>query len=253
MPAIIGMSIASSVSLILVNKVIIHSFGFKFVMALTTLHFVCTWAGMEVVAAAKVFTPCTTMPTSAQVSVAAAGVLSIVFMNLSLRFNSVGTYQMFKLACIPCVMVIQYLQSGVLYSAKRMASLAVLLLGVGIATVADVEMQAVGLVMGVIAVVTTSRFQTWQGSKQKQYGVSPMQLLHLVAKWQALITFVAACIFEPDVLSHNFESMEVLMILVSGGIAISVNLCSMGLIGKTNAVVYQVRVRSSDCCAYVQC
>ena len=239
-PVIIGMSILSSVSLIMVNKVVMKSFGFQFVLTLTTFHFLCTWGAMAVLAASKVFKAADHVPVVSRATIAAAGVLSIVFMNLSLKYNSVGSYQMFKLACIPCVMVIQYVSDGTMYSGKRMLSLVVLLAGVAFATVHDVELRTIGLVMGVIAVLATSRFQTWQGSKQREFAVNPMQLLHLVAPWQALITGVAAIVMEGDVINHNFQDVEVLLIFVSGAVAISVNLCSMGLIGKTSAVVYQV-------------
>lgn len=43
-------SVLSSVGLILINKVIMHDFGFRFVFTLTAAHFLITAAGMEVMA-----------------------------------------------------------------------------------------------------------------------------------------------------------------------------------------------------------
>lgn len=243
---IIVASVVSSVSLIIVNKAIMKNYNFHFVLCLTAFHFLCTSAAMKLLALNKVFEP-QSMPTVEAVKMAAAGVGSIVFMNLSLSYNSVGTYQMMKLAVIPCAMVLSYLAKGTTYSTKRMASLAVLLFGVAIATVNDVELRFSGLMFGIVAVLTTALFQTWQGTKQKEFNMSPMQLLLAVAPYQALITGVLAVGIESDVVNHTFQDAEVLLICVSGSVAVSVNLCSMGLIGKTSAVVYQVVGHAKTC------
>jgi hypothetical protein len=39
---------------------------------------------------------------------------------------------------------------------------------------------------------------------------------------------------------HSFVGLEVVLILLTGAIAVSVNVCSFGLIGETNAITYQV-------------
>lgn len=240
-PALIALSIVSSVSLIIVNKLVMHDYHFNYVLVLTTFHFICTSAAMHILAAARVFEAATHVPRNGALKMAGAGAASIVFMNLSLRFNSVGTYQMLKLAVIPCAMVLACHLEGARYSAKRIASLVVLLAGVGIATVTDVQLSMVGLVLGAIAVFSTALAQTWMKTKQKEFGVDPMQMLHAVAPWQALVTGVPALVLETDVLTHSFRDTEILLILISGVIAVSVNLASMGLIGRTSPVVYQVR------------
>ena len=55
-------------------------------------------------------------------------------------------------------------------------ALFILLAGVGVATVTDVELRPVGMCWGVLAVSTTAVFQIWQGTKQKEFGVSATQL-----------------------------------------------------------------------------
>lgn len=55
--------------------------------------------------------------------------VSIGFLNLSLGFNSVGFYQMTKLAIIPCTVFIQTSFYGKVFSTRVKAALAVLLGG----------------------------------------------------------------------------------------------------------------------------
>lgn len=57
--------------------------------------------------------------------------VSIGFLNLSLGFNSVGFYQMTKLAIIPCTVFIQTSFYGKVFSTRVKAALAVLLGGGG--------------------------------------------------------------------------------------------------------------------------
>lgn len=67
--------------------------------------------------------------------------LSIASLNLALGYNSVGFYQMAKLAVIPVTVLIHTTLYGKRYSLQVKLSLGLLLLGVGIATVTDVQVR----------------------------------------------------------------------------------------------------------------
>jgi len=189
------------------------------------------------------------LPLDTNFLTAATGVASIAFMNFSLRANSVGFYQITKLCVIPVVLVIDYFSAGKTVSSRVLLSLLLLLAGVGIATVTDVELKTVGLVFAVLAVGSTAQFQIWQGSMQKQYALSPLQMTHSVAVPQALITLVGVITFERHVASHTFspDLAECWLILVTCFMAIGVNVTSMGLIGKTSPVTFQVVGHAKTC------
>ncbi|KAL0435089.1 UNVERIFIED_CONTAM: UDP-xylose transporter 3 [Sesamum radiatum] len=80
---------------------------------------------------------------------------SIGLLNLSLGFNSVGFYQMTKLAIIPCTVLLEILFFRKIFSRNVQLSLTVLLLGVGIATVTDLQLNVLGSILSLLAVVTT--------------------------------------------------------------------------------------------------
>ncbi|GKB63561.1 hypothetical protein Tco_0919747 [Tanacetum coccineum] len=77
--------------------------------------------------------------------------ISIGLLNLCLGFNSVGFYQMTKLAIIPCTVLLETLFFSKQFSKKVRFSLAVLLLGVGIATVTDLQLNLLGSVFIVLS------------------------------------------------------------------------------------------------------
>jgi hypothetical protein len=82
--------------------------------------------------------------------------LSIVGMNVSLMWNSVGFYQVAKLCMIPASCLLEVVLDRVHYSRDTRLSIAVVLAGVAVCTVTDVSVNARGLVAAVVAVWSTA-------------------------------------------------------------------------------------------------
>eukprot|EP00291_Cryptomonas_curvata_P030009 CAMPEP_0172214056 /NCGR_PEP_ID=MMETSP1050-20130122/37949_1 /TAXON_ID=233186 /ORGANISM="Cryptomonas curvata, Strain CCAP979/52" /LENGTH=382 /DNA_ID=CAMNT_0012894983 /DNA_START=279 /DNA_END=1429 /DNA_ORIENTATION=+ len=212
------------------NKIIAVTYEFPYVLAPTFLHFFVTAVCMELVTRRGCFSSSVLyMPMRDNVLTAAAGVASIAFMNLSLQANSVGFYQITKLWGVPVIVLYEYFSAGTVYSTKIYCSLVFLLFGVGLATVNDIELNATGFTLAVIAVLTTTQFHLWQGSKQKQYGLSPIQCTHSIALPQ-----------RRSGVSLPKSGMDVILIGVSCVLAMGVNITNFGLIAKTSVLTFQV-------------
>jgi len=100
------LNIASTVGIVFVNKLVMGYFGFKFPVALTWIHTLFTAAGMEALCRLGAFkrNPLSlsrTIPLSAMYSA------YIVSSNLSLKYNTVGFYQILKIAITPVVVLIE--------------------------------------------------------------------------------------------------------------------------------------------------
>ena len=172
---------------------------------------------------------------------------SVAFMNFSLDYNSVGFYQVTKLLCIPAMVIIQSYVYKQQFRAKVKLALVVVLAGVGAATVSDVDLNTAGCVMGGLAVLFTAQFQIWQGEKQKSYKMNAMQMNHAQALPSFLFCLVLSLLVDhtgktatSNVRLHAMQGNELAWIGLSCVLALSVNLCTYGLIGKTSAVTYQV-------------
>jgi|EP00908_Phaeocystis_cordata_P027111 solute carrier family 35 protein E3 len=242
-------NVSSSVALVLINKWV-FSGGFRYPMTLTFFHFVFTDLFYRALEAGGMFTR-KAMPFADSFRMAAAGVGSIGFMNISLHLNSVGFYQITKLAIVPATLAAQSLLFGVSTSTKIKLSLSILLLGLGLATVTDVQLNAPGFVIGLLAVLTTTIFQLWQGSKQKEYELSGVQLQAAVSAWQAAQSLAGALAMENLCVARlpweettrecntayayiaDFEAHRQTLCFVAATcvIALCVNGCSFGLIG----------------------
>jgi solute carrier family 35 protein E3 len=124
--------------------------------------------------------------------------------------------------------------------------------GVGVATVTDLQVNLLGLGYALVAIVCTAQYQIWQGSKQREFKLTDMQLTQSVSQMQSLLCGLTAVYVEgPDVQAMfeetglNIEML--LLILLSCLLAVSVNAHAFALIGRTSAVTYQVVGHGKTC------
>jgi solute carrier family 35 protein E3 len=83
-------------------------------------------------------------------------------------------------AVAPAVLAIDWVWYGRKASPRVTASVVVVCLGVGLATITDPQLSSnlAGLAAGFGSVAATALYQIWAGSKQKELGMGSMQLLH---------------------------------------------------------------------------
>ena len=89
--------------------------------------------------------------------------LSVGLTNSSLKLNSVGFYQLCKLLGIPYLVVIQAAFYGTTTSCAIKLSLLIILLGMALATITDIQLNTLGIIIGLTGVVFTTQYQIWQG------------------------------------------------------------------------------------------
>ncbi|MED6134851.1 UDP-xylose transporter 3 [Stylosanthes scabra] len=150
----LSLSVVSSVSIVICNKALMSSLHFIFATTLTSWHLLVTFCSLHVALRMRFFEH----KPFEQKAVMGFGILngiSIGLLNLSLGFNSVGFYQMTKLAIIPCTVLLETIFLGKKFSKRIQFALTILLLGVGIATVTDLQLNAVGSFLSLLAVITT--------------------------------------------------------------------------------------------------
>ena len=92
--------------------------------------------------------------------------------------NVSSAAQVLKLLNIPVICVMEFFWLGIWYTPRVQAALLLILAGVALATVTDVSLSWPGLVHGALATVATGVYQILAGTKQKQYEVNAMQLMH---------------------------------------------------------------------------
>ncbi|XP_030448080.1 UDP-xylose transporter 1 [Syzygium oleosum] len=245
------LSVASSVSIVICNKALMSNLGFPFATTLTSWHLMVTFCTLHAAQRLNFFeTKAIDLKT-----VMLFGILngiSIGLLNLSLGFNSVGFYQMTKLAIIPFTVLLETLFLKKQFSQKIKFSLFVLIFGVGIASVTDLQLNFVGTVLSGLAIVTTCIGQILTNTIQKKLNVSSTQLLYQSAPFQAAILFVSGplvdqCLTKQNVFAYKYSPIVLGFIILSCLIAVSVNFSTFLVIGKTSPVTYQVLGHLKTC------
>lgn len=105
----IALNLVSAISIVFVNKLVYVQYGFPS-MTLTLVHFLMTSLGLQLCAWFNIFHP-KGLALKKILPLSASFCGFVVFTNLSLQSNTVGTYQLAKALTTPVILFIQ----GVFY------------------------------------------------------------------------------------------------------------------------------------------
>jgi len=241
------MNLASSISIVLLNKWVYHHFLFNYGTVLTFLHFFTTWLGLLVSSWLFGLFEIKKLPVLEVAPLALLFCGFVVLTNLSLQYNSVGFYQLAKVMTTPVIICIQAIFFQTRYSLNVILSLGLVVCGVILASVSDVQLNLTGSLFAASGVLVTSCYQIFVGRKQKSLNVNSMQLLVYQAPVAALMLLFIAPIFDDCLPSSptsfwyfDYTPSSVFVIVATSVIALSVNLSIFLVIGNTSAVSYNV-------------
>lgn len=237
-------NVVTSVGIIMVNKALMDTYGFSFATTLTGLHFATTTLMTSALRWMGYIQP-SHLPMPELLKFVIFANLSIVGMNVSLMWNSVGFYQIAKLCIIPVSCLLEVLFDKVRYSRDTKLSIVVVLIGVAVCTVTDVNVNSRGLIAASIAVWSTALQQYYVHSLQKKYSLSSFSLLGHTAPIQAvsllvLGPFLDLWLTNQRVDKFDYSFISAFFILLSCIIAIGTNLSQFICIGRFTAVSFQV-------------
>ncbi|OHT11308.1 phosphate translocator protein [Tritrichomonas foetus] len=235
------LSIVSSTSLILLLKGVKPHLHCQWTVTLSTLHFLSTWISLLVMAAFKFIRKTNEIPLHKRFLLAFLVMTSIISMNFNLTNNSIGFYQMSKLVCIPYMIVYNMVAKNQRYTNFELISLAVLISGVGIFSVSDVELNVVGTIYAAIAVLSTAHNQMLTGSFQAEYHLNGPELQLAVIPFEFILGVLCSFGLEgKSFFAENLDSYTIWLMAGTCVFAVGVNVATFGLIGKTSSVTYQV-------------
>ncbi len=163
-------------------------------------------------------------------------------MNLSLAHNSVGFYQLSKLACIPIIILVEYVLYHTTVPLSKLVVVAIIVMGVGVASVNDVAVNLVGLGLAVVAVGFSALALILCSHYQEDLECTSMQLLHSTCPL-VTIGMLAFIPFFHDVRQlAQVEFSAPLVAHISGScvLALGVNASNFLLLGQISPLAYQV-------------
>lgn len=234
-------NLATVVGVVIMNKYIQKEHGLNAMIFLSFCHFVVTAVGIRLLLCVGFF-KYKAARARAVAPVALGSLGSVAFMNLNLAHNTVGFYQISKLACIPVTLALGYLVDGIIVPFRVKVTLLPLVFGMGFATVHDVEASFVGTAYAAAAVLCTVASQTFTSSLQRSLGCDSNQLLYHTSPLIAVGMLALCPIFDDLDALYAFEWTYPVVrdVAISCFLALGVNITNYLVLGKTSPLTYQV-------------
>lgn len=160
--------------------------------------------------------------------------------------------QVSKIAITPVIVVIEWVFYARPASRRVLASVCVLLTGIFLATVTDSQVsgQPLGVAVAAANCVITGLYQVWAGTKQRELGLSGLQLLHQVSPPSVLLLALLVPTLEPigwgpapgpdTVLGYQLTPPAAFWIVISSVLGLVVTLSTFLFIGATSSLTYNV-------------
>lgn len=239
-----------AVTIILMNKLLLGKVGFNYPIALTVVHYVVSWILMAVLNALSLIpgAPASKTPLASLVALGIIMSFSSGLANVSLKYNSVGFYQMAKIAVTPTIVLAEFVLFGKVISFQKALSLAVVSFGVAFATVTDLEFNLFGALVALAWIIPSSANKIlWSTLQQRDnwtalalmWRITPITVLSLLA--------LMPCLDPPGVLSFAWNFTNSLALFVSAIIGFLLQWSGALALGATSATSHVVLGQFKTC------
>ncbi|XXG80073.1 hypothetical protein AAC387_Pa09g1019 [Persea americana] len=240
-----------SVGIIMANKLVMGRIGFTFPIFLTFIHYITAWfllAIFKALSLLPVSPPSKTTPFSSLFSLGAVMSLSTGLANISLKHNSVGFYQMAKIAVTPTIVIAEFILFRKKVSFKKVLALTVVSIGVAVATVTDLQFNFFGACIALAWIIPSAINKIlWSNLQQKSnwtalalmWKTTPVTILFLLG--------LMPWLDPPGVLSFKWDVNNTSAILVSALLGFLLQWSGALALGATSATTHVVLGQFKTC------
>uniref|UniRef100_H2YTZ9 Sugar phosphate transporter domain-containing protein n=2 Tax=Ciona savignyi TaxID=51511 RepID=H2YTZ9_CIOSA len=241
--AVLALNLCCSLSIVFFNKWLYQEMKFPN-LSLTLLHFICTSLGLFICQQCKVF-EVKRLPLMQILPLSVTFCGFVVFTNLSLQSNTVGTYQLAKILTTPVIIVIQTMLFNVSFSTRIKLSLIPISIGVFMNSYYDIKFNVIGTIYALLGVLVTSVYQVLVKNKQADLKANSMQLLLYQAPMSSVMLLCVLPFLEPvfsdgGVFAGQLTTSAISLALTTGCIAVLINITIFWIIGNTSPVTYNI-------------
>ncbi|XP_054822497.1 nucleotide-sugar uncharacterized transporter 1 isoform X2 [Prosopis cineraria] len=240
-----------AVGIIFMNKMVLQTVNFRFPIFLTLIHYLVSWFFMAVL---KTFSLLPASPSSKSTQMSSLFTLGFVMSlstglaNVSLKYNSIGFYQMAKIAVTPSIVLAEFILYTKRVSMAKALALAVVSIGVAVATVTDLQFHVFGACVAVAWIIPSAVNKILWSRLQQQENWTALALM-----WKTTpitLIFLAAmlpCLDPPGVLSFNWNLQNTLVIFASAILGFLLQWSGALALGATSAISHVVLGQFKTC------
>ncbi|CAI8587043.1 unnamed protein product [Vicia faba] len=240
-----------AVGIIMANKLVMGRVGFNFPIFLTFVHYVTSWvllAIFKTISVLPVSPPSKSTPFSSIFALGAVMAFASGLANTSLKYNSVGFYQMAKIAVTPTIVLAEFIFFKKTISSKKVLALAAVSAGVAVATVSDLEFNLFGAIVAVIWIIPSAINKILWSTLQQQGNWTALALM-----WKTTpitVFFLGALmpwIDPPGVLSFKWDVNSSSAIMISALLGFLLQWSGALALGATSATTHVVLGQFKTC------
>ncbi|XP_030953232.1 nucleotide-sugar uncharacterized transporter 1 [Quercus lobata] len=240
-----------AVGIIFTNKLVLNNVKFKFPIFLTFIHYVVSWFLMAILNAFSILAASPSSKSTRLSTLITLGTvmsLSTGLANVSLTYNSVGFYQMSKIAVTPSIVLAEFILYKKKVSFSKVLALTIVSIGVAVATVTDLQFDLFGACIALAWIIPSAINKILWSSLQQQenwtalalmWKTTPITLLFLVA--------LIPLLDPPGALSFDWNFNNTLAILTSAVLGFLLQWSGALALGATSAITHVVLGQFKTC------
>ncbi|KAK9705382.1 hypothetical protein RND81_07G052300 [Saponaria officinalis] len=224
--------------------------GFNYPIFLTFIHYMVSWFLMAILNALSML-PASPTKASRFSSLFALGLvmsLSTGLANVSLKFNSVGFYQMAKIAVTPSIVVAEFIILRKMVSFQKVLALTVVSIGVAVATVTDLQFHLFGACIALAWIIPSAVNKIMWSNMQQRDNWTAMALMWKTTPITVFFLVVMMPWLDPPgVLSFNWNFMNTSAIFLSAILGFLLQWSGALALGATSAITHVVLGQFKTC------
>ncbi|KAK4751564.1 hypothetical protein SAY87_005046 [Trapa incisa] len=240
-----------SVGIILTNKSVMGKVGFNFPIFLTLIHYTVAWVLMAIFKALSllpVSPPSKTTPFSSIFALGIVMSFATGLANTSLQYNSVGFYQMAKIAVTPTIVLSEFILLRKMITYEEVLSLALVSIGVAVATVTDLEFNLFGAFIASVWIIPSAINKILWSSLQQQGNWTALALMWKTTPITIFFLLpLMPWLDPPGVLSFKWDLNNTSAILVSALLGFLLQWSGALALGATSATSHVVLGQFKTC------
>ncbi|KAB2058452.1 hypothetical protein ERO13_A11G224806v2 [Gossypium hirsutum] len=236
--AALTFNLVVAVGIIFLNKWVLENVGFQFPVCLTVIHYAVSWALM---ASLKFFSILPASPSSelAPLSLFTFGFVNSVstgLANVSLKYNSVGFYQMAKIAITPLIVLAEFIWYKKRIAFSKVVALAVVSVGVAVATVTDLQFIFFGACVALAWIIPSAVNKILWSNLQQQQKWTALALMWKTTPITLVFLVFMIPLDPPGLLAFHWSFSSTSAILVSAFLGFLLQWSSALTLGATSAI-----------------
>jgi hypothetical protein len=172
--------------------------------------------------------------------------------NASLKHNSMGFYQIFKLLVTPLVVLLEYCLDGRMLSSQRLFWLGCVCLFVLLSIRGDLQFSVVGAMWATIWVPFAALYKIQWSRVRKMYGCSTLSLMDAVMPYAIIFQlFLAPIVDPPGIRDYHWTAEARMLVALSGLATFFVIFSGFLVIGNVNPLAHTLLSPMKTGCAMI--